>query len=131
MAAPSALVLRAGIETQIPAPELVPGDLILLRLGDRVPADTRVIDAVNLQLDESSLTGESVPVEKQAAVLTDNRLALAERNNMAYSGIVVTHGRGLAVVVTTGMATEFDKITGMLKEVKVGNSPATKLGPNR
>jgi Ca2+-transporting ATPase len=123
MAAPSALVLRAGIETQISAPELVSGDLILLRLGDRVPADTRVIDAVNLQLDESSLTGESVPVEKQAAVLTDNRLTLAERNNMAYSGTVVTHGRGLAVVVATGMATEFGKITGMLREVKVGKTP--------
>ena len=123
MAAPTALALRAGIETQIPARELVPGDLVLLHVGDRVPADMRMVDAVNLQVDESSLTGESVPVEKRAEVLMDDRLALAERNNMAFSGTVVTNGQGLAVVVATGMATEFGKITGMLREIKVGKTP--------
>ncbi|MDH3283028.1 MAG: HAD-IC family P-type ATPase, partial [Gammaproteobacteria bacterium] len=123
MAAPTARVLRDGTEASIPARELVPGDVIVLRTGDKVPADARLLDAVNLQLDEASLTGESVPVEKQTARLADAHLAVADRTNLVYSGTVVSYGRGRAVVVATGAHTEFGKITGLLKSIVLTNTP--------
>jgi Ca2+-transporting ATPase len=123
MAAPTATVLRDGEEIQIAARDLVPGDIVILRPGDKVPADARLIQAVNLQSDEAPLTGESVPVEKATAPLTDCDLAVGDRTNMVYSGTVVTYGRGRAVVVATGMQTEFGKITGMLQKVEPGRTP--------
>ena len=110
-------------EVRIPARDLVPGDLIVLGVGDKVPADARMVEVMNLKADESSLTGESVPVEKQSGPLTDESLPVGDRSNMVYSGTVVTYGRGRAVVTATGMHTEFGKITGMLKTVQKTKTP--------
>lgn len=123
MAAPTATVRRDGEELEIPARELTPGDIIMLQAGDIVPADARLIEAINLQVEEAALTGESVPVEKHTAPMPNNQLALGDRKNLVYSGTVVTYGRGTAVVVATGMQTEFGKITGMLQTVETGQTP--------
>ena len=123
MAAPTATALRDGQEVEIPARNLVPGDVILLRAGDKVPADARLVEAVNLQIEEASLTGESVPVEKHAVPLPDAQLALGDRKNMAYAGTAATYGRGRALVVATGMNTEFGKIAQMLQTVETGKTP--------
>jgi Ca2+-transporting ATPase len=101
----------------------VPGDVILLIAGDKVPADVRLTEAVNLQIEESALTGESVPVEKHIAPLDDQELAVGDRKNMAYAGTVVTYGRGRAIVVATAMSTEFGKIAQMLQEVETSKTP--------
>ena len=123
MAAPMARVFRDGRETEIPARDLVPGDVILLQTGDKIPADVRLLEAVNLQIDEAALTGESVPVEKRTAALADSELGLGDRQNMAYAGTAATYGRGRAVVVATGMGTEFGKIAQMLQTVETGKTP--------
>jgi Ca2+-transporting ATPase len=123
MAAPTATVLRDGQETEIPARRLVPGDVLLVRAGNKVPADARLLAAVNLQLEEAALTGESVAVEKQTAPLVAADVALGDRRNMAYAGTTVTYGRGRAVVVATGMNTEFGRIAQMLQTVETGRTP--------
>jgi len=123
MAAPSARVLRGGDESIIRSREVVPGDIVLLRVGDRVPADLRVLEAVNLQADEAPLTGESVPVEKHAAPVAEADIAVGDRRDIAYSGTVITYGRGSGIVIATGMRTEFGKIAGMLQTVDVGRTP--------
>ncbi|WP_322801063.1 cation-translocating P-type ATPase [Thermoflexus sp.] len=123
MAAPMATVLREGTEERIPARELVPGDLVILHAGDRVPADLRLIEAVNLQIDEAVLTGESVPVEKHTAAIPDPDLPLGDRRNMAYAGTVVTYGRGRGLVVATGMRTEFGAIARMLQTIEEERTP--------
>jgi len=123
MAAPTATALRDREEVEIPARVLVPGDVVLLRAGDKIPADVRLIEAVNLQIEEAALTGESVPVEKYAAPLTNGELALGDRKNLAYAGTAATYGRGRAVVVATGMNTEFGKIAQMLQTVETGRTP--------
>ena len=123
MAAPTATVLRDGEEIEIPARDLVPGDVIVLRAGDRVPADARLIEAVNLQIEEAALTGESLPVEKHTTPLAEGQLTVGDRKNMVYAGTVVTYGRGRAVVVATGMQTEFGHIAGMLQTVETGRTP--------
>jgi P-type Ca2+ transporter type 2C len=123
MAAPTASVIRDGVEVEIPAHDLVPGDVILLRAGDKVPADSRLLESINLQIEESALTGESLPVEKHNRPLEESQLGLGDRKNMVYSGTVVTYGRGKAVVTGTGMQSEFGKITGMLQEVERGKTP--------
>ena len=123
MAALTATVLRDGEEMEIPARDLAPGDVILLRAGDVVPADARLVEAINLQIEEAALTGESVPVEKHTAPLANGQLALGDRKNLVYSGTVATYGRGRAVVTATGMNTEFGKITGMLQTVEAGKTP--------
>jgi len=123
MAAPLATVRRDGNEVEMPARELVPGDIILLRSGDKVPADARVVEAVNLQVEEAALTGESLPVEKQTSPLDEERLGIGDRRNMVYSGTVATYGRGQAVVTATGMNTEFGQITGLLQTVEAGKTP--------
>jgi Ca2+-transporting ATPase len=94
-----------------------------LRAGDKVPADVRLIEAINLQIEEAALTGESVPVGKHAALLTDGELALGDRKNMAYAGTAATYGRGRAMVVATGMDTEFGKIAQMLQTIETGKTP--------
>jgi Ca2+-transporting ATPase len=123
LAAPTATVVRDGEEVEIPARDVVPGDVVLLRAGDRVPADGRVGEAVNLQVEESALTGESVPVEKSAAPLADADLVVGDRLNMVYAGTTVTYGRGRAIVVATGMRTEFGGVARMLETVEVGKTP--------
>jgi P-type Ca2+ transporter type 2C len=123
LAAPTATVLRDGDEIEIPARDLVPGDVNVLRAGDRVPADARLIEAVNLQIEEAALTGESLPVDKHTAPLAEGQLTVGDRKNMIYSGTIVTYGRGRAIVVTTGMQTEFGRITGMLQAVEAGRTP--------
>jgi Ca2+-transporting ATPase len=123
MAAPTARVLRDGEERELPARELVPGDVIFLRAGDRVPADARLMEAVNLQIEESALTGESVPVEKHISPLAGEDLAIGDRKNIAYSGTAATYGRGRAVVVAAGMQTEFGKIAQLLQTVETGKTP--------
>lgn len=122
MAALTATVLRDGVESDVPARELVPGDVIVLRTGDRVPADARIIKAVNLRTDESALTGESTPVEKTKEVLEGN-LGIGDRKNMVFMGTATVYGRGTAVVTATGMVTEFGKIASMLQDVEKEQTP--------
>ena len=123
MAAPTATALRDGEEVEIPARNLVLGDVILLRTGDKIPADARLIETINLQIEEAALTGESVPVEKYVTPLANGELALGDRKNMAYAGTAATYGRGRAVVVGTGMNTEFGKIAQMLQTIETGKTP--------
>lgn len=115
MAAPRATVLRGGREYEIPSEEVVPGDVILLGEGDKVPADARLMECFSLYCDESSLTGESVPALKNPAPLKE-KTALAERSDMAYMNSVVTRGRGSAIVVRTGLKTEVGKIAKEISE---------------
>ena len=123
MAAPTTTVLRDGQEIEAPACDLVPGDVVLLRAGDKIPADVRLIEAVNLQIEEAALTGESVPLEKHSAPLNNKELALGDRKNMAYAGTAAAYGRGRAMVVATGMNTEFGKIAQMLQTVETRKTP--------
>ncbi len=123
MAAPLASVLRDGREVEVPARDVVPGDVILLRAGDRVPADVRLVESVNLKIDEAVLTGESLAVEKQTAPLTLPDAPLGDRRNLGFAGTAVTYGRGRAVVVATGMQTEFGKIAQLLQTVETGRTP--------
>ncbi len=125
LASPTALVLRDGREVTIPARELVPGDVLLLFAGDRVPADARIIESVNLKVDESSLTGESVAVSKLSETLPPD-VPLPDRKNMVYAGTVITYGRGKAIVVATGMNTELGKIAASLQRVEKEKTPLEK-----
>lgn len=126
LAAPLALVLRGGVEREVPARELVPGDIIMLTAGDRIPADARLIEVVNLKVDEASLTGESVPVEKHSEFTYPESIAVGDRRNMAFAGTSATYGRGRAVVVATGMQTEFGRIAGMIQGVEQEETPLKK-----
>ena len=123
MAAPNATVLRDGREQRIPARDLVPGDLVVLATGDKVPADARLTEAINLQTVEAPLTGESAPVEKHSEPLRNDQLPTADQKNMAFAGTAVTYGRGRALIVATGMATEFGKIARMLEAVDTAKTP--------
>lgn len=114
MSAPTARVLRQGEESVVPATELVVGDIVQLRDGGMVPADLRLIDSANLKIQEASLTGESVPVEKDADQCPAESCALADRCNMAYSSSIVTYGRAEGVVVATGMQTQVGNVASML-----------------
>src|SRR5688572_24653688 len=126
MAAPTATVVRDGREQRLPAHDLVPGDVIVLGTGDKVPADARLTEAVNLQTVEAPLTGESAPVEKQSKPLPDSQLPAADQRNMTFAGTAVTYGRGRALIVATGMATEFGKIARMLQDVDTAKTPLQK-----
>jgi Ca2+-transporting ATPase len=128
MAAPTARAYRDGEAIQVPARELVPGDVIALATGDRIPADGRLIEAVNLNADEASLTGESVPVGKLTHSLKGD-IFLGDRRNMVYSGTAIESGRGKAVIVSTGMKTELGKIAGMVQELE--EEPPLKARINR
>ncbi len=123
MAAPQATVLRDGQEIQVAAREVVPGDVLILRTGDRVAADGRLIEAVTLQVQEAALTGESLPVEKRTEPIAEADIALGDRRNMVYAGTAATYGRGRAMVVATGMATEFGRIAQLLETVETGRTP--------
>ena len=126
MAAPTATVLRDRKEIEIPARDLVPGDIILLNAGDKIPADARVLESRSLHADEAPLTGESVPVEKRPEAIVAETLPIGDRKNIVHAGTIVTYGRGKAVVVATGMRTEFGKIAGMLSGVETGQTPLQK-----
>ena len=126
MAAPSATVLRDGDEVDVPAEELVPGDIVVLSTGDRVPADGRILQSVNLQTDEAAMTGESLPVEKDAHAIIPEKAPLGDRRTMVYAGTSVSYGRGTIVVTATGMRTEFGAIAGMLSSVETAETPLQK-----
>jgi Ca2+-transporting ATPase len=123
MAAPTATVFRDGAEVKVPARDLVPGDVILLHTGDRVPSDARLIESINMQVEEAALTGESVPVEKHVRALENDDLPVGDRKNMLYAGTAITYGRGRALVVATAMQTEFGKIAQLLQTVETGKTP--------
>jgi len=111
---PNALVIRDSIQQEIKTVELVPGDIVVLKTGDYIPADCRLIESVDLYIDESSLTGESETSEKDAMIVLEANTVLGDRSNMVFSGCYVTAGRGLAVVTETGMNTQMGKIAGYL-----------------
>jgi Ca2+-transporting ATPase len=120
---PVARVRRDGIETEVLATRLVPGDLVMLEAGDRVPADGRLVATHALEIDESTFTGESQPVSKTASAILDAAAPLAERVNMAFMHTVVTRGRGELLVTATGMATEMGRLADMLTEAESGPTP--------
>ena len=116
-------VIRNGEVTVVPAKELVPGDIVVLDTGDYIPADLRIIEAVNLKSQESSLTGESVPVEKNEQKIEELEVGIGDRINMLFSSSLVTYGRGKGIVVETGMTTEVGKIAGMLDNTEEQITP--------
>ena len=127
MTAPMATVIRQGSggsaeEEEIPSSEIVPGDIIILEAGDRIPADMRLIQAVSMKIDEAPLTGESVPVDKFADPISGD-IPIGDRRNMAYMGTTLVYGRGRAVATATGMKTEFGKIAGLLQSVEIQPTP--------
>ena len=122
----AAKVIRNGKEQVIPARELVPGDLVVIETGDYVAADLRIIEAINLKSQESSLTGESVPVEKTTEKIDGQEIGLGDRKNMLFSSSLITYGRGKAIVVDTGMNTEVGKIAGMLDQAEKQETPLQK-----
>ena len=122
MLAPTITVLRGGVELEVPSSELVPGDLLLLEAGDRIPADARLLEIHSLQCDEAPLTGESLPVAKQLA-LRSEQAPVGERANMVFTGTTVSYGRGKALVTATGMQTEFGRIAGEVAAVKSEKTP--------
>jgi P-type Ca2+ transporter type 2C len=123
MAAPTATVLRDGQEVKVPAREVVPGDVAILHTGDRIPADGRLIESINLQIEEAALTGESVPVEKHTDALPTQEMPVGDRKNMVYAGTAATYGRGRALIVATGMQSEFGKIAQLLQTVESSRTP--------
>ena len=122
----AAKVVRDGKEQVIPARELVPGDIVIIETGDYVSADLRIIEAINLKSQESSLTGESVPVEKETEAIEETEIGIGDRKNMLFSSSLITYGRGKAVVVETGMNTEVGKIADMLNETEKQETPLQK-----
>jgi len=125
MAAPRTAVRRDGKVKLLPAREIVPGDIILLETGDRVPADAKLIEVSNLKVNEATLTGESVPVDKHTKAL-DGELSPVDRRNLVYMGTIVTYGRATAVVAGSGMSTEIGKIATAIEEVKPEKTPLQK-----
>ncbi|NLE35863.1 MAG: calcium-translocating P-type ATPase, PMCA-type [Bacteroidales bacterium] len=126
LASPLSKVLRDGAITEVNTRELVPGDIVILETGAVIPADIRLTEAVNLKIQESSLTGESVPVDKLTEALQGDDIPLGDRKNMAFSSGMVTYGRGRGVVVTTGMQTEVGKIADMLQHAGDTETPMSK-----
>ena len=122
LAAPEATVVRDGDRQRVATHEIVPGDIVLVEAGDKIPADSRIIELANLQADEAPLTGESVPVSKDVNPIVGD-VGIGDRRNMLYSGTVATYGRGRAVVVATGMATEVGRIAGLLETAEKQPTP--------
>jgi Ca2+-transporting ATPase len=126
MASPKAKVIRSGKISTVDSTNLVPGDIVVLEAGDYIPADLRLIESINLKIDESALTGESVSVEKNAECILDKETQIADRENSAYMSTIVTYGRGKGIVVNTGMDTEIGKIASMLNETGSEVTPLQK-----
>ena len=123
LAAAHATVLRGGQALEVPASTLVPGDIVLLEAGNKIPADLRLIEIAQLRVDESALTGESVTVHKHSSSLPEPVHALGDRLNMAFKGTVTTHGRAKGVVVATGMATELGKVARLMDSAEDRSTP--------
>lgn len=126
LAAPTAMVIRDGVPKTIAAQQLVPGDFVVVEAGKVIPADLRLYEAVGMRVEEATLTGESVAVEKCTHALHDPRLSVGDRRNLAYKGTFVTYGRGSGIVVATGMETELGKIAAMLQEDQEVKTPLQK-----
>ncbi|MBU1019956.1 MAG: cation-translocating P-type ATPase, partial [Firmicutes bacterium] len=126
LSAPSATVLRNGELENIDSKLLVPGDIVIVEAGDYMPADIRFIETVNLKVDESALTGESVPVDKDDSVILEEPTPIGDRLNMGYMSTIVTYGRGIGIVVNTGMKTEIGNIANLLNEVEDEMTPLQK-----
>ena len=122
LSAPNAKVIRNGVKQEIPSKEIVPGDIVMLEAGDMIVADGRILHNYSLQVNESSLTGESTNVEKTDTVI-EGKAALADRVNMVYSGSLVTYGRAQVLVTGTGMKTELGKIAGLMNAAKERKTP--------
>ena len=122
MVSPHVLVRRGGREESIDSKDLVPGDIVLLEAGSRVPADCRLLEAANLQVDEAALTGESRPSTKNLNLVSADA-GVGDRKNSVFMGTVVTGGRAVAVVTETGMTSEFGKIAGMVQSIDVTDPP--------
>jgi len=123
LSSPTAQVLREGKIQTIAAKELVPGDLVMLEAGNVVPADLKLLDVARLKVEEATLTGESLPVEKSGALIRELNSPLGDRLNMAYKGTVATYGRGVGIVIATGMDTELGKIAELLRQGKETKTP--------
>ena len=123
LTSPEALVIRGGHQHVLPASQLVPGDIVVLESGNHVPADVRLVETMNLKVDEASMTGESVPVDKRADRIVAEDAVLGDRRNMAYMSTTVTYGRGKAIVVNTGMQTEIGKIADMIQSTETEITP--------
>ena len=123
LAAPDAQVIRDGRRQSIPARDLVPGDIVFLEAGNYIPADVRLLEAVNLRVEEASLTGESLPVQKNAVTVLDQNVPLGDRKNTAFMGTLVSYGRGRGVVTSTGMRTQLGLIATMLQSVETEETP--------
>lgn len=126
MSAPTSVVRRNGKIVTIPAEELVPGDIVILEEGTSVPADIRLLSSVNLKTDESSLTGESLPIEKDANVVLTDEVPLGDRANMVFMSTPIVYGHGEGIVVSTGMNTEIGKIASMLQDNGDDTTPLQK-----
>ncbi len=125
MVSPHVLVLRGGKEESIDSKDLVPGDIVILEAGSRIPADSRLLEAANLEVDEAALTGESRPVGKRLDPVSSDA-GIGDQKNMVFMGTVVTNGRAVAVVTETGMSSQFGKIAGMVMSIDVEPPPLTK-----
>jgi Ca2+-transporting ATPase len=123
LAAPRARVIRAGMREEVAASDLVAGDLVWLEAGTRVPADLRLVESAALRIEEAALTGESVPSDKNAALQLPVDAALADRRNMAYSGTIVTAGRGTGLVIATGVGTELGRIAQLVEAAGEQRTP--------
>ena len=126
MSAPNAQVIRDGQQMTIPGREIVGGDIVLLEAGNYVPADLRLVESINLKIEEASLTGESVPVEKKAAVVLDKEIPLGDRKNTAFMGTLITYGRGKGLVTGTGMNTQIGLIAEMIQSFEAEDTPLQK-----
>ena len=122
LAAPESTVIRDGERQRVATQDIVPGDIVLVEAGDKIPADSRLIEVANLKTDEAPLTGESVPVSKETKPI-EGDVGIGDRRNMLYSGTVATYGRGRAVVVATGMGTEVGRIAGLLEAAEKEPTP--------
>ncbi|HET8745778.1 MAG TPA: HAD-IC family P-type ATPase, partial [Ramlibacter sp.] len=123
MSAPNVQVLREGHQLTVKGREVVPGDVVLLEAGNYVPADLRLVESFNLKIEEASLTGESVPVEKQAGVVLDREIPLGDRRNSAFMGTLISYGRGKGLVTATGMYTQIGLIAEMLQSFEAEDTP--------
>ncbi|OGA49709.1 MAG: ATPase [Betaproteobacteria bacterium RIFCSPLOWO2_12_FULL_63_13] len=123
MSAPNAQVIRDGLQVTIPGREIVGGDIVLLDAGNYVPADLRLVESINLKIEEASLTGESVPVEKNAGVALDKDIPLGDRKNSAFMGTLITYGRGKGLVTGTGMNTQIGLIAEMIQSFEAEDTP--------